>query len=256
MSNPVWDRKRTRDAHLAHVPYGLRQKMMREAAENEKQQDEGKVPPQFLKHQKKPGEQPGKSSKKKDDKQKNEATTTGMFIAMPKPMLAGTAPGHEMVDPAYQDNPQGVKTSPGERDGHTHDAYIDGNGNGETSMDAGHKHSVVAGMVAPSQDSSGEHSHYHDGALDRSGSPTYEPTPPYYGNPNESMFVPGADLTISGITEARVNITDRDGDSWVGDVRKGSGGWEVQLASGAWYSVNGYYKGSTFFVADYRYPVD
>jgi hypothetical protein len=105
----------------------------------------------------------------------NEATVSTSIMAFPRPMLVGSMPGIEQAG-------MQIRTSPGGSDNHTHIAYIDGFGNGCTSVDGDepHKHSVVSFIVVPWQDSSGLVSHDHPGKLDQTG-PTAYPTPDYTG---------------------------------------------------------------------------
>jgi len=141
-----WQNKRTKDAYLASIPYGLRQQMEADA-----RQGKG-VPAAY------------------------EATVTGSFLTMPRPMYQGSVQGTE--EGGFE-----VQTSPGGRDSHTHTAYIDGFGNGHTSTDGEnpHSHSVVSFQVAPHQGPYGMMDHEHIGELSIPGASTHDPTPPYTG---------------------------------------------------------------------------
>ncbi len=76
---------------------------------------------------------------------------------------------------AYADAPipgtfgHSVKTTPGSNNSHTHTAKFDQSGNGHTTHDDGHDHSVRAFLVAPFIDPSGIYWHKHDGMLEKPG---------------------------------------------------------------------------------------
>lgn len=62
------------------------------------------------------------------------------------------------------------KTGPATSDKHVHTAHMDAYGNGSTSFDNGHSHSIRAGLVAPFQDPFGVYAHDHPGLLMEPGS--------------------------------------------------------------------------------------
>lgn len=170
-----WDKKRSEDARLASIPYGLRQQM---------REQEFNAPNHA--HQHTPAKRPESafeaftrlSTKSRSIERLNEATTSRVIMGTPQPMHMGQTPGTEFMDKMIS-----VKTSPASNDGHTHDAFIDGHGNGYTSLDNDHRHDVKNFMVADVQDPSGLTMHSHPGKLDASKLPTHEPTPPYKGEP-------------------------------------------------------------------------
>lgn len=60
-----------------------------------------------------------------------------------------------------------VKTSPASSDKHVHTAHFDAYGNGHTSRDSDHSHSVRAFLIAPFMDPMGIYFHEHPGMLEK-----------------------------------------------------------------------------------------
>jgi len=172
MSNSDWDKKRTSDAYLAQVPYGLRQQMQAEA-EKTGNKNANTVTALLTKNTGNQKKTEGVFNQfvsiRRKKKNLSETTVTGGVMVVPKPLLHGVERGTE-------DFEHTVKTSPGGKDNHVHTAYIDGFGNGDTSFDSGHRHNVVSFQVVPHQDPSGMFSHEHSGKLSPEGLPTYYPS--------------------------------------------------------------------------------
>ncbi len=187
MSVSDWERKRVLDKQLACVPYNIRNQFIERIQKEQDKQDQknkengnGKpkkgLPKAFLIKKKDGNGEPATGVSKAAEKMK-EATTSAFIMSTPRPMLVTQIPGTEVMPTAASGHMS--STSPDSRDGHTHKAYYDDAGNGYTSEDNGHTHTIRSFMVAPTQDSAGTYYSDHPGTLSKDH--ILEPTPPYTG---------------------------------------------------------------------------
>lgn len=125
----------------------------------------------------------GESRRSRLGRKLRESFTTGSLgLVSPQPMLVTTSPSLPLdVDVPEVPSTFSAVTSSGTNNGHTHLAYYDAAGNGETSVDDGHKHSVRSFMVDDYQTSDGGLKHSHPGALPNYGDVTVGSVPPSLG---------------------------------------------------------------------------
>jgi len=106
----------------------------------------------------------GKSQPSSYGESIDESLTGGLGMLTPKPMLVSVVPGTEVLD---QIPANCTVTSSGTDNGHTHMAYYDGAGNGYTSEDEGHSHTVRSFRVSDYQSPDGGLGHTHSSTLER-----------------------------------------------------------------------------------------
>lgn len=176
MSTSDWDRKRTLEKMFQYTPPHLRtefiERMKREqdnADSKSKKEPADKNKPSFLKKKAEPetgtAKKAGQSSKsdKSPKKAVTEIMTGAMGAVSPRPMLVTQVPGTELAgDLGYS-----ATTSPDTGNGHTHTAYYDEAGNGYTSEEGGHSHTVRSFMVAPYQSPDGSYVSEHSELLSK-----------------------------------------------------------------------------------------
>lgn len=193
-----WDKKRTLDKALAHVPMNIRDDYLarlqveQDEACGKKQKKEKKQivsveAPPFTKGKEEPKTGTAKPASKKDKGKKkdapkkgkkpddggndngdtvDEAVTGSLGMITPRPMLVTSVPGQEV----RPDLGFSTMTSPSNMyDGHTHTAYYDEAGNGYTSMDMEHTHDIRSFVVSDYQTPHGQRGHGHPGQLPRQG---------------------------------------------------------------------------------------